>query len=832
MASIYNIRINLDTSDVSGKAGKAKQGISEIGKEAERTNKILRQMRTFVAGYFTFTGISAVAKNLKQTADAYTELTNKIKTVSSETENLTVTTERLFAIAQRTRTEISGTAQLYQRLKIAQKSLGATSEEIMRFTEGIGKAMVVSGASVGTQRAVLLQLSQAMGQTNLRAEEFNSIQEGGLYILQAAANGMSRFGGNINALRQAVLAGEVTNKEFFEGVLNGLAQIDRDFSKTTPTIEQSVVILSNSWTKFVGELNKSIGVSNAISDALVFMAENLKLIGELAGIAAAGIALLYAPAVLNGLKALKLSMAFLNPYIAAVTAITAAAGLFASAWETSKIKVDKNIKTQVEDVKLINSELASMKIFTKEALDEYKKLSEQKVTGLVDDIISSRKKIEELKNSLNNINDDGISGGHGKRASINKEIQQEEVNLNALIEAYGRWKNVNSQVSTALVDKNWDKSKELQANSEAAKKAADSIKDLTFELSLFGKTEREIAQEKAAQKALGASPEDINRIKELTGRVYDLTKQEESLKKIKEDIKTPQEKYKDQLTEIDKLYKINTLSVDEYSRAVTKLNEEFANENMPKWQQALRDLYRETELLDTKTMSFTESGKEAIIDFAKTGFGTLEDTITDIATNGTNSLAQSFSDMTVSILSDLARIVIRATIVNNALTALGVGSSGLTGGGLLSFFGSLGGSTITATAGSSPNIIPMKADGGMISGPGTGTSDSIPALLSNGEFVMNASATRRFLPMLERMNNKYASGGLVGGGTSGGTTLIVNDNRNANDPPVQMERSKDSNGNETIRMYINKEIKRSANNGTLDKTLSSNYGLKRAGIRR
>lgn len=54
------------------------------------------------------------------------------------------------------------------------------------------------------------------------------------------------------------------------------------------------------------------------------------------------------------------------------------------------------------------------------------------------------------------------------------------------------------------------------------------------------------------------------------------------------------------------------------------------------------------------------------------------------------------------------------------------------------------------------------AAGGFISGPGTGTSDSIPARLSNGEFVMNAAATRRLLPWLQAENAKgYATGGYV-----------------------------------------------------------------------
>lgn len=44
------------------------------------------------------------------------------------------------------------------------------------------------------------------------------------------------------------------------------------------------------------------------------------------------------------------------------------------------------------------------------------------------------------------------------------------------------------------------------------------------------------------------------------------------------------------------------------------------------------------------------------------------------------------------------------------------------------------------------------ATGGAVSGPGTGTSDSIPARLSNGESVMTAAATNLFSPMLSAFN--------------------------------------------------------------------------------
>jgi hypothetical protein len=58
------------------------------------------------------------------------------------------------------------------------------------------------------------------------------------------------------------------------------------------------------------------------------------------------------------------------------------------------------------------------------------------------------------------------------------------------------------------------------------------------------------------------------------------------------------------------------------------------------------------------------------------------------------------------------------------------------------------------------------AEGGYVRGPGSSTSDSIPARLSNGEFVINAKATRNHRPLLEKINSgeslALAKGGFVG----------------------------------------------------------------------
>ena len=57
------------------------------------------------------------------------------------------------------------------------------------------------------------------------------------------------------------------------------------------------------------------------------------------------------------------------------------------------------------------------------------------------------------------------------------------------------------------------------------------------------------------------------------------------------------------------------------------------------------------------------------------------------------------------------------------------------------------------------DVSEKKAYGGIVRGKGTSTSDSIPAMLSNGEFVMNAKATSKHLPELQAMNAEGFSKG-------------------------------------------------------------------------
>lgn len=112
--------------------------------------------------------------------------------------------------------------------------------------------------------------------------------------------------------------------------------------------------------------------------------------------------------------------------------------------------------------------------------------------------------------------------------------------------------------------------------------------------------------------------------------------------------------------------------------------------------------------------------------------------------------AQSFGDAMKNILQQLIAQLIQAAIYATIVAACTGG-----GGGFAARWKGAFGKGL--------------ATGGSVDGPGTGTSDSVPAMLSNGEYVLNAQAVDRLgVPFLNGLNTGrlrgFASGGLVGSG--------------------------------------------------------------------
>lgn len=223
----------------------------------------------------------------------------------------------------------------------------------------------------------------------------------------------------------------------------------------------------------------------------------------------------------------------------------------------------------------------------------------------------------------------------------------------------------------------------------------------------------------------------------------------------------------------------------------------------------IAELNKTTDALTNAFQNGLQTGIQSSLDSLAKGTFELKDALLNLAQSILSSMAQvaskSLSDMAMNELSNLgnslfgsatdatiddANAAAAASLMETAITTSTATGAGLMGESISTSAG-IGSETISSamvTAGTTAGGIISEAmiaaaganagssafgaaavaaaTGGYISGPGSSTSDSIPARLSNGEFVVNAASVKKYgVDYLHAINtgraHHYSSGGLV-----------------------------------------------------------------------
>ncbi len=227
-----------------------------------------RQLAGYMAGLVT---VSAAISKM----DTYTGLQNRLKLVTNNQIELNKATEDTFRIAQKTYSAWDSVLQVYQRFSDNAKTLNLTMDETARLTETVSKAVAISGASASAADAALVQFGQALASGTLRGEELNSVMEQTPALAKAIAQGM---GITVGELRSIAAEGKITSQEIVKALRNVEKDVDTLFAKTDITIGQSLTLLNNEITKFVGESGKGSGAAEVLSGSIKTLAGNLDVL--------------------------------------------------------------------------------------------------------------------------------------------------------------------------------------------------------------------------------------------------------------------------------------------------------------------------------------------------------------------------------------------------------------------------------------------------------------------------------------------------------------------------------------------------------------------------
>ncbi|MCF1333071.1 tape measure protein [Acinetobacter baumannii] len=275
MAQESRLVIVIDSQNAERNARNLGNELNSIERKGEFASKSMdslsvatRALAGHMAGLLTVG--SAISK-----MDTYTGLQNRLKLVTNNQAELNKATEDTFRIAQKTYSAWDSVLQVYQRFSDNAETLNLTMDDTARLTETVSKAVAISGASAEAADAALVQFGQALASGTLRGEELNSVMEQTPALAKAIAKGM---GITVGELRSVAAEGKITSQEIVKALRNVESDVDALFAKTDITIGQSLTLLNNEITKFVGEAGKGSGAAQTLAEGIQILGNNLNLI--------------------------------------------------------------------------------------------------------------------------------------------------------------------------------------------------------------------------------------------------------------------------------------------------------------------------------------------------------------------------------------------------------------------------------------------------------------------------------------------------------------------------------------------------------------------------
>ena len=388
----------------------------------------------------------------------------------------------------------------------------------------------------------------------------------------------------------------------------------------------------------------------------------------------------------------------------------------------------------------------------------------------------------------------GGGGGGSKAGGSSKPSQAEERQIDALIKKYtdaDKQKQALAKSTLELAKANVNMLVGEQKRQEENRISLQALADAHSTLMKGWENEIEIAKRindeetrKDVIKAINDQVTAENRLYEAKVKAqqfqFNLKENQEDTKNLIDQILGTEDEAKQKIDKIKETLKENLQDIDV---AVANPDEGEQLNNMAKLLQMTPDALAEELALKGQTLEeFAEQYKTTLAEASQAEIQQLS--VADQWAKKTQEYCTQVGQSMGSAMADFIKGNKSASqaladfvrgLINNAISIL---SEWLGVFAIYSAFPTLAsGMTPADMANKTVFGIQKKATGGYITGSGTGTSDSIPAMLSNGEYVLRSSAVDRIgIGTLNAMNAgavpQFSEGGSVGDVVSGGNNSI------------------------------------------------------------
>lgn len=286
-ADVATLKLRVDAREAKAAATDLDK-LGKASKSAEKDAATLGRAYQGLGRIFGAVAGSLLVREVVQAADAYKNLNARLQLVSKSTSDFLDAQKGVFDISQRTRISLGQTSDLYTSLARSTDALGVSQDDLLKVTEGINQALIISGTSATSAQAALVQLGQGFASGVLRGEELNSVLEQAPRLARALADGL---GVPVGKLRELGQAGALTADKVFRALQKSSEALDAEFKRLPTTVEQATVQAGNSISRLIGIIDEATGATSALAGGISAISRGLDALGdmpklaELAGLA-------------------------------------------------------------------------------------------------------------------------------------------------------------------------------------------------------------------------------------------------------------------------------------------------------------------------------------------------------------------------------------------------------------------------------------------------------------------------------------------------------------------------------------------------------------------
>ncbi len=720
-----------------------------------------------VRGFMAIGAVSSaieLGKAFIVAGDAANQLEARIARLTGSTSSAEQTFQTLADIASKTGGGLADTERLWETLSSSLKDSGATNDQILRLTETLQKIGRVGGSSAEEMSNALRQFGQSISSGVVRAEEFNSIVEQMPELARQMAAGL---GISMGELRQQMLNGELTAEQALNAIIRQTQNVDEEFSKLPRSLDQATNSLSVSLATFVASMNDVTGASNLAVNAIDTLTGFINKLGDDSTTTA------------DKLWSIADVISKLQPG-------AIGASLADLVWSNDDVNNAKAYNDQVD--RFVKASAAGYEQ-AKKNRDATKPIS---IKGTNASDAEAQKQIKNLKEQITYTQ--ALADGNYELAASqklgNKATKEQIADYAALLKQQAEYKeNQKNQKKLASAEASAAKraQKELERNQAANQKYLKTLQDkinagnydvqlareqvqialtqgssveqltATYQKEYQVRQQLTLASQQAeAQSRLNKDATDAERAA-VDAHVAALQRQQQAqqlagqVSQVQTDVQGELNPYQSQVDQVNQ-QEAQRLTVIQQAREQDLINEQQYQDMKTQIQQA-GELQRNDMMMQNNALLLSSTG-----DF----FGAMGDVLKNAKGEQSGiykamfAASKAFAIASASI--NLWQNVSKAMSVGFPMNIPFIAGAMAQGTAILQSLSSV------QAAGF--------ATGGLVTGPGTGQSDSINARLSNGEFVSTKQATSRYRNTLEAMNRgTYTENGQ---GSSGVNVQVSN----------------------------------------------------------